>query len=83
MLDLSRGLVIRPDDRDNDLFWQCPKCGADPGVKCYVVVNGGKLKIDHDYGTHLQRKRLALFFKYNPDHAFDRSVWDFANRSRD
>lgn len=70
-------------DQSNPLHWQCPKCGADQGVKCYVVVPGGKLVLDHDYGTHIQRKRLALFFQFNPDHAYNYEVWKFATGSRD
>ena len=70
-------------DRNNPLHWQCPKCGADPHQECYVVVAGGKIKLNHDYGTHIQRTRLALFFDHNPNVQFDGVVWKFATEERE
>jgi hypothetical protein len=56
---------------------------ADPMVKCFVIVPGGELRLNHDYGTHTQRKRLALFFHHNPDAPYDKDAWDFATKVRE
>jgi hypothetical protein len=47
------------------------------------MVPGGKLVLNHNYGTHIQRKRLALFFLYNPNHTYNAEVWNFATGVRD